>query len=67
MLSQSRPFMYRVSMDQICDLDTITVLEQWSFGFTPTETCMLGEFKLVEDSEIEALRAAAKAARERKK
>jgi hypothetical protein len=67
MLSANRPFLYRVTTQQICDLDTITVLEQWSFGFTPTETCMLGKFKLVDDGEIETLKAAAEAARAQKK
>jgi hypothetical protein len=44
-------------------LDRITVLEQWSSGFTPGETCGLGKFRLVNDADIEVLKSAAKAAR----
>jgi hypothetical protein len=62
-LEQTKPFLYRVGMNQICDLDMITVLEQWSIGFTPGETCGLGKFRLVNDADIEALKAAAEAAR----
>lgn len=62
-LDQTKPFLYRVGMNQICDLDRITVLNQWGVGFTPGETCGLGKFNVVEDADIEALKAAAKAAR----
>ena len=62
-LADDKPFLYRVTMNQICDSDVITVLERWTFGFTPTETCMLGDFKLVDKADVEALKAAAKAAK----
>ena len=60
-LVDDKPFMYRVTMNQLCDSDVITVLERWTFGFTPTETCMLGDFKLVDKADVEALKAAARA------
>jgi hypothetical protein len=60
-LADDKPFLYRVTMNQICDSDVITVLERWTFGFTPTEACVLGDFKLVDKADVEALKAAAKA------
>jgi hypothetical protein len=34
-----------------------------AFGFTPTETYTLGDFKLVDTADVEMLKAAAKAAK----
>ncbi len=57
-LSQGNPFMYRVVLSQLCDTDVVTVLERWGFGFTPTQSCLLGPFDLVDPSSVEALKAA---------
>ena len=62
-LADDKAFSYRVTMNQICDSDTITVLERWAFGFMPTETCILGDFNLVDTADVEVLKAAAKAAK----
>ena len=61
-LADDKASVYRVTMNQICDSDMITVLEHWAFGFTPTETCILGDFKL-DTADVEALKAAVKAAK----
>ena len=59
-LARDEPFMYRLVLSQLCDTDVITMLQRWNFGFTPTESCMLGKFKLIDDKAADALRAAAK-------
>lgn len=57
-LAQGRPFMYRVVLSQLCDTDIVTVLERWGFGFTPAASCLLGPFDLVDEADVEALKAA---------
>jgi hypothetical protein len=61
-LLRGEPFMYRVTLMQLCDSDVVTVLERWGFGgFTPTESCLLGPFSPIDLAAAEALRAAANA------
>lgn len=36
--------MYRTTVGQLCDIDVITVLEDWGFGFVPGASCGLGMF-----------------------
>ncbi|HVY63676.1 MAG TPA: hypothetical protein VHH11_02530 [Gammaproteobacteria bacterium] len=60
-LARRDPFMYRVVLNQLCDTDVITMLQQWDFGFTPTESCLLGKFELIDDKAADELRAAMKA------
>jgi hypothetical protein len=43
-LRSEQRFMYRVTTSQLCSTDTITVLNQDGFGFTPGPTCGLGKF-----------------------
>jgi hypothetical protein len=62
-LGRGRPFMYRVVTSQLCDGDLITVLEQWGFGFTPTESSPLGQFTSIDAAGVEALKEAAKSPR----
>jgi hypothetical protein len=59
-LTRREAFMYRVVLSQLCDTDVITMLERWDFGFTPTESCLLGKFELINNDAADALRAAAK-------
>lgn len=56
-LGRDRPFMYRVMLSQLCDSDVVTVLENWGFGFTPGESCLLGEFNLIDSTVADALKA----------
>jgi hypothetical protein len=61
-LLRGEPFMYRVTLMQLCDTDVVTVLERWGFGgFTPTESCLLGPFSRIDPAAAEALRAGANA------
>lgn len=51
--------MYRSSVGRLCNVDIITVLEDWGFGFAPGASCGLGMFHPI-TAEIadELLRAA---------
>jgi hypothetical protein len=50
-LRNEQRFMYRVSLSQLCSNDTITVLEDAGFGFTPGPTCALGKFAPITEDE----------------
>lgn len=36
--------MYRTSVGRLCNVDVVTVLEDWGFGFAPGASCGLGMF-----------------------
>jgi hypothetical protein len=59
-LKSGRPFTYRVVTEQLCDTDTITLLEDQPGGLFPTETCGLGKFELTDPTSVEQLKTAAK-------
>ena len=44
-LDRDKPFLYRPTMHQLCDLDVITVLESFGGGFTTGASCGLGKFE----------------------
>lgn len=48
-------FSYRTTGGRLCDIDTITVLEQWGGRLQPGFTCSLGEFHPVTQEEVEDL------------
>lgn len=54
-LKTEQRFMYRVSINQLCSNDTITVLEDAGFGFTPGPTCGLGKFSPITEDEANDL------------
>jgi hypothetical protein len=49
--------MYRVSLNQLCDVDTITVLEDFGFGLQQGATCKLGRFAPISKTEAKDLKA----------
>ncbi len=50
--------MYRTSVGQLCNVDIITVLEDWGFGFAPGASCGLGMFHpITEEIADELMRA----------
>lgn len=51
-LGRERRFMYRVNLNQLCDVDTITVIQDTGFGLQQGATCRLGPFD--EISAVEA-------------
>lgn len=56
-------FMYRTSLNQLCNVDIITVLDNLGFGFSPRNSCGLGLFYPVTKDDVAKLKARAKAAR----
>lgn len=54
-LSNEKRFMYRVTMDRLCAIDIITVLEDRGFGFTPGASCSLGQFAEISSDEADSL------------
>lgn len=53
-------FMYRTSLNQLCNVDIITVLNDIGFGFSPGPSCGLGLFYPVTEDDAEKLREKAK-------
>ena len=62
-LMSENTFMYRTSLEQLCNSDTITVLNDVGFGFLPGATCSLGEFEAITEDEADTLEDALKDAR----
>ena len=53
-------FMYRTSLNQLCNVDIITVLTNIGFGFSPGPSCGLGMFYPVSDEDVKALKERSK-------
>jgi hypothetical protein len=43
-LAREKRFSYRVTANRLCDVDTITVLQDFGLGLGPGATCRLGSF-----------------------
>ncbi|HEX5421847.1 MAG TPA: hypothetical protein VFY39_17795 [Gammaproteobacteria bacterium] len=56
-LGREKRFMYRVHMAQLCDVDTITVLEDFGLGLQPGVTCKLGRFNPISKTQAKELKA----------
>ena len=54
-LERENRFSYTVTSGRLCEIDTITVLQDIGFGFQPGFTCRLGEFVPLSPEEIEDL------------
>ncbi|QQD19158.1 hypothetical protein I6N98_04695 [Spongiibacter nanhainus] len=54
-LSRHKTLMYRTSLNQLCDVDVITVLEDIGGGFMPGASCGLGAFTPISAEEAETL------------
>jgi hypothetical protein len=48
-------FVYRVTLNRLCDSDVITVLDDFGFGFIPGASCGLGKFRPISEEEAEAV------------
>ena len=48
-LREGDTLMYRTTIGQMCDLDVVTVLEDWGFGFAPGASCGLGMFHPIDE------------------
>jgi hypothetical protein len=49
-------YMFRTSLNQLCDLDIITILNPAGFGFLPGPSCGLGMFEPVTQEQVDALK-----------
>jgi hypothetical protein len=54
-LEREERFMYSPTSNRLCEIDTVTVLEQWGFGLTRGFTCTLGMFHPITMAEFEEL------------
>jgi len=44
-IESEQGFMYRTTLNQLCDSDVVTVLDDIGFGFMPGASCGLGNFR----------------------
>ena len=54
-LESNRAFMYRAATSRLCNVDAVTVLENWGFGLTAGATGTLGKFTAIDETEADAL------------
>jgi hypothetical protein len=54
-LDQSDMFAYRTHVGQLCELDTITVLERWGFGLTEGASSTLAKFMPIDKDRADAM------------
>jgi hypothetical protein len=54
-LEREERFLYRSNGGRLCDIDSLTVLEQWGGRLSPGFTCQLGAFHPMSDEEAAAL------------
>jgi len=55
-LRMNDTIMYRTSLDRLCDVDVITVLDRIGKGYMPGPSCGLGAFEPITDDGIATLR-----------
>ena len=56
-LSREKRFMYSPTGSRLCEIDSITVIEQWGFGLTRGFTCGLGEFHPITQDDLALLKS----------
>lgn len=54
-LQRNNRIMYRTRVNRLCDVDSITVLEQWGARLESGFTCALGKFEPITQEEVEDL------------
>lgn len=54
-LDENDTLMYRSTVGQLCNIDIITVLDDWGFGFSPGVSCSLGMFHPVSEQAAQEL------------
>lgn len=64
-LAREDRFSYQTTNSRLCDIDTITVLEQFGSRLQPGFTCALGEFHPIAIEEVEALKELQEEGRQR--
>ncbi|MEM9533165.1 MAG: hypothetical protein AAGA23_19755 [Pseudomonadota bacterium] len=56
-LRRDDTLMYRSSINRLCNVDIITVLDDFGFGFSPGVSCALGMFQATDEEYLEKLRS----------
>ena len=59
-LRRDSTLMFRTSIDLVCDVDVVTVLDHYGWGLQPGASCGLGKFEPVDETEVEQLKEAAR-------
>lgn len=59
-LRRGSTILYRTSLDLLCDVDIVTVLNTFGGGYQPAASCGLGKFEPMDKDEIASLREAAR-------
>jgi hypothetical protein len=54
-LKREERFMYSPTSNRLCNIDTVTVLENWGFGLTRGFTCTLGNFHPISEADLAEL------------
>jgi hypothetical protein len=55
-LKREERFMYSPTSNRLCNVDTVTVLEDWGFGLTRGFTCTLGNFHPISEADLAELK-----------
>jgi len=55
-LRGDKAFMYRTSLNKLCNVDTITVLDSIGFGYSRGASCGLGKFHPVSEEMVRTLK-----------
>lgn len=58
-LKREERFMYSPTSNRLCNIDTVTVLENLGFGLTRGFTCTLGRFHPISDADLGELKRGA--------
>lgn len=59
-LRPNATLMFRTSIDLVCDVDVVTVVETMGWGLMPRASCGLGKFEPLDQGEVDALKQAAR-------
>lgn len=57
-LRRGATLLFRTSIDLVCDVDVVTVLNTMGWGMQPGASCGLGKFEPLDEAEVEQLRGA---------
>ena len=55
-LERNRPFLHQTTTGQICKSDIVTVLEEWSFGFTEGASSTFGLFEPIDAATADSMK-----------
>jgi hypothetical protein len=59
-IDSEQRFMYRTTLNRLCDNDVVTVIDDVGFGFMPGASCGLGKFRPISEDEAEDLSESAR-------